>query len=260
MDGVLLQNPYGSSNDVKPTSPRYAIRSSRLPTPATSGSGYEPFDNADYQNETLDNGPRLYGRSLPPPTDHHDHAPNGSSKRSPSRRDSCNQGSPNSPPYRCVDIERPTLPPLRTVSEYAEPMYALNNYSLWQILADSISSPPSTPNLHHSRSFQLSPKEPTYISSTYRPPALYPHNKQRTGAFVEASPWINQSNRAESPSTFRPPIELRVNTTDGVRRDSFSAPPVQLSMLMPLCEPPIVESLSRCCKKDSWGEILTISL
>lgn len=219
---------YGCSNTT--TSPRSQgcpRRSSQLPTPEASRSGYDLYE--DDRREGAGSGSDVRRPILHPPTDQYENAVNGSCKRLSSRRDSCSQRSPNSPPYHVTDSQRPSLPPLKTVSVRAPTRSPTVYLTTSQILPDGISSPPSTPSIP-TRAFQPAPREPIYTSSTYKPPALYPHKKQRTDAFLEPGPWINHPSRGSSPSSLRTPIEPTLNGTPRGPRDSFSAPPVPLSM------------------------------
>jgi hypothetical protein len=73
-----------------------------------------------------------------------------------------------------------------------------------QVLSNTISSPPQTPNLK-SVSLQPSPCEPLLIADTYKPPSLYPNKKPRTDiVFEPVAPITNQrdlSSRDISVST-----------------------------------------------------------
>ncbi|PPJ50974.1 hypothetical protein CBER1_06847 [Cercospora berteroae] len=126
-------------------------RSPRLPTPEASRSSKEALDTA-YDNGPLLTRPYLGERSIG--------IPDGPTH---SRRDSRNTNAPHSPPYQNGDGQKPSLPPLKTV------------------LGNNISSPPRTPSPSGSPG-QLAPREPSYITSTYKPPSLYPNKKQRTGS------------------------------------------------------------------------------
>jgi hypothetical protein len=65
-----------------------------------------------------------------------------------------------------------------------------------QVLGDNISSPPRTPSPNSGPS-QLAPREPSYITSTFKPPALYPSKKQRTeSTATSASSYGAVSNAA----------------------------------------------------------------
>ncbi|KAM3416978.1 hypothetical protein BST61_g8563 [Cercospora zeina] len=126
-------------------------RSPRLPTPEASRSSKEALDTA-YENGPLLTRPYLGERSLG--------IPDGPIHY---RRDSRNTNVPHSPPYQNGDAQKPSLPPLKTV------------------LGNNISSPPRTPSPGASPG-QLAPREPSYITSTYKPPSLYPNKKQCTGS------------------------------------------------------------------------------
>ena len=115
MDRASLREPRGSYNTS--LSPRYQShtwQSSQLPTPETSRSGYEPEED-DCEGEILQVRSRGHERRLQSPNDSTANVPYLSSKRSSSRRDSCNLRSPDSPPYHGGDSHTLSLPPLKTV-------------------------------------------------------------------------------------------------------------------------------------------------
>nr|OQO27482.1 hypothetical protein B0A51_06197 [Rachicladosporium sp. CCFEE 5018] len=77
--------------------------------------------------------------------------------------------APCSPPYRSGSELRPSLPPLKT------------------ILAVPLSSPPTTPRLYDA-AFPLAAREPSYVATTFKPPAFYPNKKPRTTLSPRHSP------------------------------------------------------------------------
>lgn len=87
-------------------------RSSRLPTPEDSQSSNEGLDGRS-PPETEPPVRDLNMRSLPVER----YAAYGmSSGANHDRRDSRNTGAPYSPPYRSSESQKPSLPPLKTVS------------------------------------------------------------------------------------------------------------------------------------------------
>lgn len=74
-----------------------------------------------------------------------------------------------------------------------------------QVLGDNISSPPRTPSPRASP-MQLGPREPSYTTSTFKPPALYPNKKQRTEPALRSAPPYPGADRINP--TFPPSTTL----------------------------------------------------
>ncbi|KAF7196347.1 Homeobox protein TGIF1 [Pseudocercospora fuligena] len=157
-------------------------RSPRLPTPENSRSSNEALDSTSpyeggpaIRNLLSRPGPeRTMSLGLPHGATHF-------------RRDSRNTGAPHSPPYGSGDMQKPSLPPLKTV------------------LGDNISSPPRTPSPRGSP-MQPGPREPSYTTSTFKPPALYPNKKQRTEPALRSAPPYPGADRINP--TFPPSTTL----------------------------------------------------
>lgn len=91
-----------------------------------------------------------------------------------------------------------------------------------QVLGNNISSPPRTPSPGGSPG-QLAPREPSYITSTYKPPSLYPNKKQRTGSVGFPEP-------AMAGPRFAPTATLESNAHATSSRSSMSQfPPMETS-------------------------------
>lgn len=178
-DGTPYQRHY-HYRDQKPRSPR-------LPTPDVSRSSREtlvgPYDNGPFFLRPS-SGERSLG------------IPNGPTHY---RRDSRNTVIPHSPPYLNGEGQKPSLPPLKTV------------------LGNSISSPPRTPSPGGSPG-QLAPREPSYITSTFKPPSLYPNKKQRMEPLY--------SGVAATGPRFAPSTTLEPTTSASSMRSSVQFPPM----------------------------------
>lgn len=89
--------------------------------------------------------------------------------------------------------------------------------TLRQVLGNSISSPPRTPSPGGSPG-QLAPREPSYITSTYKPPSLYPNKKQRMEPLY--------SGVAANGPRFAPSTTLEPTTSASSMRSSVQFPPM----------------------------------
>lgn len=69
-----------------------------------------------------------------------------------------------------------------------------------QILGDNITSPPRTPSPGQSP-MQLGPREPSYTTATFKPPALYPNKKQKIEPTLNSAPPFPGRNSAFPPSS-----------------------------------------------------------
>jgi hypothetical protein len=113
MSGPYRPPPHYSSSYHSNYPPHYAQEQmnyrhqSRLPTPEASRSSYELFDEDDRDYDSPSEYERSKRRGYA-----HDYS------IAQSRRDS-HHAVPNSPPYDEQQPTRPRLPPLRTVSDYA---------------------------------------------------------------------------------------------------------------------------------------------
>lgn len=101
MAGVSLRESqyYSHPRRKQPTAGSQGL-SPRLPTPEASRSSYETYDS-DSPGDAARRASTSYGQS------------DSWSDKTRSRRDSRNQYSP---PYQTSDVQRPSLPPLKTVS------------------------------------------------------------------------------------------------------------------------------------------------
>lgn len=131
------------------------------------------------------------------------------------RHDSRISGGQPSPPYRTMDMQKPSLPPLKTVGLVLSALSSTLTQPV-QILGDSITSPPRTPS-PNGHSLQPSPREPLYTALTYKPPSLYPNKKQRTDS-VTAS--------AQSYSHFAPSSTLEPQHHPSSMRSNVRFPPI----------------------------------
>ncbi|CZT25649.1 uncharacterized protein RCC_11318 [Ramularia collo-cygni] len=151
----------------------------RLPTPETSRSGNDSQSPPDSSHPARD--PMLRSGGV-----------------THMRHDSHNSAGQPSPPYRQTDMQKLSLPPLKT------------------ILGDSITSPPRTPS-PNGNSLQPSPREPLYTALTYKPPSLYPNKKQRTDSLIASAP---------SYSHFAPSATLEPQHHPSSMRSNVRFPPI----------------------------------
>ena len=115
---------------------------------------------------------------------------------------------PHSPPYQACDTQRPSLPPLKTVSLSRQMgMYGWRLTAL-QVLGESLSSPPQTPGIQ-GVPFQAVPQEPSIDAGTYKPLSLYPNKKQKIESLLEPPyprpPQSAYSSPSLPPAPFGPP-------------------------------------------------------
>ncbi|USW52067.1 Putative Homeobox domain-containing protein [Septoria linicola] len=185
MESLTLNDRTPYSRHYLPRDRRY--RSPRLPTPDASRSSRETFESP-YDNPSILARANLDDRSL---GISHEHAHY--------RRDNRNAAAPHSPPYQNGEGQKPSLPPLKTV------------------LGNNISSPPRTPSPGASPG-QLAPREPSYITSTYKPPSLYPNKKQRTE--------MSHHGVSSAGPRFAPSVTLEPRTNGTSLRPNAPFPPM----------------------------------
>ena len=117
MEGLSLRERQRYCDTVFATGySRSEHRSPRLPTPETSRSSYDHCDS-DPPSETMEDASStsdMLSRPLPLGSVHQT---NEVDQRYLARQRSRNHGRMYSPPYRNCDVGRPSLPPLKTVSQ-----------------------------------------------------------------------------------------------------------------------------------------------
>ncbi|SMY22603.1 unnamed protein product [Zymoseptoria tritici ST99CH_1A5] len=176
----------------RPQSKDQRHRPSRLPTPDTSRSSND--SQSPPESGSLD-FPTVTKFGLAG-------LPDGVGQQ---RRDSRYSAGQYSPPYRPDDMQRPSLPPIKTV------------------LGDNIASPPTTPS-PHGTPMQPSPHEPLYTALAYKPSSLYPNKKQRTEPFPSLGPQYATANR--SGSHFAPSATLEPQPTGSSMGPNMQFPPM----------------------------------
>ena len=180
--------PYGS-NDRRTKESWHHMP--RLPTPEESQSSSEALER-----QTTSDGLRF---GSPHHATHSHRSPHNSSavgNVGGNRLHRKHASPPDSPPYGGHDLQRPSLPPLKTVccpGSSTDPMLKFS-----QVLGNSLSSPPQTPT-SYGASGPLSPREPAFMTTTYKPPSLYPNKKPRTDFCLEPVPSTLPTSTLSSP-------------------------------------------------------------
>lgn len=176
MESLTLSDYRGSTRFPAPIS---YDSSPRLPTPEASCSGSEGIGNSSSRRQSRH---RTSLNDKPFSSTMDCYKTGSRSFASPRRL----HATPHSPPVHFSESQKPSLPPLKTVSNVNR-ICAGYDLTLKQVLASSITSPPQSPTAAPS-ALQPRPCEPAYTTSTYKPPSLYPSKKQRTEPLPECYP------------------------------------------------------------------------